>query len=198
VLQINVNGLTHRARSAPENWGELLDGLENGEGLARQIVTAVRFAGVAVPTFREPGALEQELGRIGVVDVETCTLDELLLTSARAAYASIAPLSSAVQRIAARLRCGSEMAAIRDLPALTRSLQTLTTVTCGLANARICTPPHRADLDALVQRLCLVVDAVVTRQAVEGWSMVADVLERELAPTLDAWALVARRVWNMA
>lgn len=195
--QISVNGVAHRARSRPENWGELLDGLENGDGSASQIVTAVRFAGVAVPTFREPGALKQDLRRLGAIEVETCTVDELLLTSARAAYGSIAPLKSAVQRVAAGLRSGSAIAAVRDLPALTRSVQTLTTVTLGLANVGTCPPQHRADLDALVVRFCRIVDAAVECQAAAGWLQVADVLERELAPTLEAWALVARRAWNV-
>ena len=61
MLQINVNGLAQSDPSGPKNWGQLLDLLEGGDGPSRQIVTAVRFAGVAVPTFREPGALGRSL-----------------------------------------------------------------------------------------------------------------------------------------
>ena len=197
MLQINVNGLARLDTSTPENWGELLDLLESGDGPQRQIVTAVRFGGVAVPTFREPGALIRELRSIGPIDVETATVDELLHESAHAAYDSIGPLRRASIRAASRLRAGDEMAATRDLPELTSSVQTLTTVTSVLARARQCTEPHRTDFESLVVRFCRIVDDITTFRAHGEWQHVADVLERELAPTFEAWGLVARRVWRM-
>jgi hypothetical protein len=198
VLHISVNGRVREAASAPENWGDLLNLLEIGEGGGRQVVTAVRFGGVAVPTFREPITLARNLDAVGRIDIETATVDELLHESARAAFDSIAPLRAATARIALRLREGHELAAVRDLPGLTTSVQTLTTLTAALARARACVEPHRRDFDALVVRLCRLVDAVIARQVSADWNAVADLLERELAPTLDAWLLVARRVWSLA
>jgi hypothetical protein len=197
VLQINVNGLAHSDPSGPKNWGQLLDLLERGDGPSRQIVTAVRFAGVAVPTFREPGSLGRPLDGIGPIDIETATVDELLHESAQAAFDSIGPLRRAAVRIAGRLRAGDEMAQLRELPQLTTSIQTLTTVTAVLSKARACGEPHRSDLEALVVRFCTLVDTVTNGRGRQEWSLVADLLERDLAPTLDAWALVARRVWKV-
>ncbi len=195
MVQTSVSGWPHGAGSAPKKWGELLSSLECGEGLTRRVVTAVRFAGVAQPTFREPAALDQTLSAIGVIDVETSTVDELLLTSARAARAAIAPFNRATERIATGLRSGSEMDA--TLPALVRLVQTLATVTARLARAGTCAEPHCADLDAVALRLRGVVDAIARHQAGARWALVAEVLEHELAPALDAWILVAGRVWNM-
>lgn len=199
MLQINVNGLTQAGPSGPENWGELLNLLENGDGPQRRIVTAVRFGGVAVPTFREPGALFRGLRDLGPIDIVTATVDDLLRESAQAAYDSLGPLGRAVRRIASRLRNGDERAASCDLPELTATVQTLTTVTTVLANARLCAAePHKTDVEALVLRLCRLVDAIIANQMALDWRAVADVLERELAPTLDAWASVTRRVWKIA
>lgn len=198
VLQISVNGLACPGPSGPENWGELLNLLEHGEGSDRRIVTAVRFGGVAVPTFREPGALKRELEELGPIDIVTATVDDLLRESAQAAYDSLGPLGRAAGRIASRLRAGDERAAICDLPALTGAVQTLTTVTAALARAPRCLEPHRADLDGLVLRLCRIVDAVISNRVALEWRSVADVLDRELTPTLDAWASVTRRVWKIA
>ena len=197
MLQINVNGASRPGRSRPENWGELLDLLEQGDGLSRQIVTAVRFGGVAVPTFREPSELARELLDHDRIEIETATLDELLHESAQAAYDSIAPLKRAVARIAGRLRAGNSRTAIRDLPALTGSVQTLTNVTAMLAAARQSVGSHRSDFDALVSRLCGVVDAIIERQARQEWPGVADILDVELTPTLAAWSSVVRRVWTV-
>jgi hypothetical protein len=195
VLQINVNGASREGRSRPENWGKLLDLLEQGDGLSRQIVTAVRFGGVAVPTFREATELARELHDIDRIDIETTTLNELLHESAQAAYDSITPLRKAVARIAAKLRAGQSRAAVRDLPALTGSIQTLTNVTAMLGAARESVGSHRSDFDGLVSRLCGVIDAIIERQARQEWPAVADILDVELAPTLAAWSSVVRRVW---
>ncbi len=198
MLQISVNGLTRKSLSGPENWGELLNLLENGELGARQVVTAVRFGGVAVPTFREPIALARKLRAVGEIHVETASVDELLHASARAAFDSIVPLKAATLRIATRLRAGQVAAAVRDLPGLTTSIQTLTTLTAALGRAKTCIEPHRADFDALVLRLCRLVEAVIAHQVNADWNAVATLLERELAPTFDAWVLIARRVWSIA
>lgn len=198
MLQINVNGMARLDQMNPENWGDLLHLLENGEGSERQVVTAVRFAGVAVPTFREPNALAKGLQELGPIDIVMATVDDLLRESAQAAYDSLEPLGRAVRRIAAKLRAGHERAATRDLPDLTAAVQTLTTVTAVLGNAPRCPEPHKSDLDALVVRLCRLVDGIIERQVQTDWRAVADLLDNDLVPTLDAWASVARRVWKMA
>ena len=197
MLHINVNGASRGGRSRPENWGELLNLIEQGDGLSRQVVTAVRFGGVAVPTFREPSELARELQDVDRIDVETASLSELMHESAQAAYDSIAPLRKAVSRIAGRLRAGNPRTAVRDLPALTGSVQTLTNVTAMLAAARESIGSHRADFDALVSRLCGVIDAIIAHQAKQEWPAVADILDVELAPTLAAWSSVVRRVWTV-
>ncbi len=195
MVQIHVNGLPRSDRSGPENWGDLLNSLENGEGAGRHVVTAVRFGGVAVPTFREPPTLARDLQELGPIEVETATVDELLHESAQAAYDSISPLRNASRRIAERLRDGHTRASLRDLPQLTTSVMTLTGVTSSLARAGDNAGAYRADLDALVVRLCAVVDAIIERQALADWRGVADVLDNELGPTLAAWSSVVRRVW---
>jgi hypothetical protein len=198
VLQISVDGSSQSSVSGPENWGDLLNWLEQGEGPRRRIVTAVRFGGVAVPTFREARALSRELREIGPIDVVTSSADDLLRESAQAAYDGVLPLGRAVRRMAVKLRAGHELAAIRDLPSLTSAVQTLTTLTSALSEASLCVEPHKTDFDALVIRFCRIVDTTIAAQVESNWRGVADVLERELAPTLDAWASVTRRIWKIA
>jgi hypothetical protein len=66
-----------------------------------------------------------------------------------------------------------------------------------LAAARESLGSHRADFDALVARLCGVIDAIIERQAKQEWPAVADILDVELTPTLAAWSSVVRRVWTV-
>ena len=79
-----VNGLPHELEAGLETWGQLLTTLEQGEGPARQVVAAVRFAGVDQPTFREPEALALTFRRSAPIEVELSTAGELV-ASARAA-----------------------------------------------------------------------------------------------------------------
>lgn len=188
MLEIGENGVTRRAALQAENWGELLDGLERGDGGGRRVVTAVRFSGVAVPTFREPAVLSTAIRGIGTIEVETTTVDALLHESARAACDSIAPLQNAVGRIAVLLRTGDVLAARRDLPELTASLQTLTSVTAMLVSAREDAGACRSAFDVLVQRVCTIVDAMIDRQVESDWYGVAKVLERDLSSALRHWA----------
>ena len=197
MLQISVNDLAQMEGSRPENWGELLDVLENGEGAERRVVTAVRFGGVAAPTFRAPGDLTRGLRELGPIEVQLSTVEELLHAAAQAAFDSIEPLKRATTRIAAGLRSTAERTVARDLTALTSSIETLTTLTAALANAATCVEPHRADMEALVLRLRRLADDLEARQLSADWRSAATLLDRELTPTLDAWVLVARRVWHV-
>lgn len=190
MLEIAVNGEARWSQSGSENWGELLELLQRGHGSSRPIVTAVRFDGVAVPTFREPAMLERGLGDVGLIEVETSTFDQLLHESAQAAYESVAPLQRAVARIAASFRGSGHDTARRDLPSLTAALQGLTVVTAMLTTARGDTGADRSDFDRLASRLCGVLDAIVECQARDNWRGIADILERALAPALSQWASV--------
>ena len=54
MITYAVNGLEYEALAGLKTWGQLLDALEQGVGTERVVVTAVRFAGVDQPSFREP------------------------------------------------------------------------------------------------------------------------------------------------
>jgi hypothetical protein len=80
----------------------LLDLFERGDGLSRQIVTAVRF-GVSSCRHFASVELARELQDVDRIDIETASLNELLqICTSR--NNSIAPRRKAVGRIAARLR----------------------------------------------------------------------------------------------
>src|SRR5262245_14005483 len=94
---------------------------------------------------------------LGPIDVKTASPGGWLRESGRAASASVGRRRRASIRIAGRLRCGDAMASRRELPQLTTSVQTLTTLTAVLSKAKECIEPHRSDLEALVARFCAIV-----------------------------------------
>lgn len=190
MLEIAVNGEARWRQTGRENWGQLLDLLETGQGSSRPIVTAVRFDGVAVPTFREPAVLDQTLSGVDLIEVQTSTFDQLMHDSAQAAYESVAPLQRAVARIATTFRGPDRNLAGRELPALTAALQGLTVVTAMLTTARGGDGERRVAFDTLASRLCGVLDGIVDCQTREDWNGIAEILERALATALSQWASV--------
>ena len=190
MLEIAVNGEARWSQSGRENWGQVLNLLETGQGTSRPIVTAVRFDGVVVPTFREPAMLGKTLGDVGLIEVETSTFNQLVHESALAAYESVTPLQRAVTRIAASFRGSKPDAARHELPTLTAALQGLTVVTAMLTSARGGVGPSRAEFDRLAARLCIVLDDIVECQTQEDWSGIADTLDGPLSSALKQWGLV--------
>ena len=188
MLEIAVNGEARWSQSGRENWGQVLDLLETGQGSSRPIVTAVRFDGVVVPTFREPAMLGKTLGDVGLIEVETSTFIQLVHESARAAYESVAPLQRAVTRIASSFRGSEPIAARRELPSLTAALQGLTVVTAMLTNARGAFGGCRDEFDHLAARLCSVLDDIVECQTQEDWLGIAETLDGPLTSALRQWA----------
>lgn len=190
---IMVNGRRRAGRARPENWGQLLTTLERGAGSERRIVTAVRFDGVDVPSFRDASSLSRPLEGLASIDVTTSTPRALLHESARSAYDAIAPLNRASIRIAAGLRQGDRQTAGRDLHGLMEALRTLATLTAMLVTQELLSA-SRADFDTLVARLCATLDRAIDLHSRSDWDAVADVLEKELAPSFDQWALVLSAV----
>jgi hypothetical protein len=78
-MQLTINGGAVSADSGLKKWGELFEALEQGEGMHRRVVTAVRFEGVEEPSFRDASVLARAIGEPTCVDVETSTVVDLML-----------------------------------------------------------------------------------------------------------------------
>jgi hypothetical protein len=193
VLHVDVEAVQRSTAPGPENWGQLLDRLEYGDGPDQQVVTAVRFNGVDEPTFREPSTRARNLRALGSIEVETTTVDALLHESARAAHDSIVPLHRAIVRIASSIRRRGAPPVPTDLRDLLLSFQTLADVTTGVARARENADLAR-ELDGLAERFYGIVRAVAARQGTGDCQAVADVLDGELAASLDEWSSMLRRM----
>jgi hypothetical protein len=192
---VDVHALATNPGFGPENWGQLLDRIEQGEGAERRVVTAVRFDGVAMPTFRDPSALTRSLRTLGPIEIETTTVDDLLRESARAANESFAPLRRAIARIGNSLR-GSADIAPRELRELIASVQMLTEVTIMLAASCSAAGKPRCDLDRVVPYLRRAVEGLLDAQAVNDPAAAAGVLERDLSAALDQWSSTLSEAWS--
>ena len=192
MLSFIVNGKRCRSRLRLETWGELLDRLEKGEGMTRQVVTAARLGGVALPTFRDQATLSRRLADAGLIDVDTSTVGQLLHESARTACESIEPLLDAVGRIATLFRRHELETADREWSAVIGTLRMLTSITAMLVTAGGTPGACRMHLDAFVVRVCEVLDSILEHQTQRRWHALARVLDVQLAPALRQWSSILR------
>jgi len=218
-----VNGSEYEAQSGLKTWGELLEALEQGDGPARAIVTAVRFGGVDQPSFREPSVLARDLRFAALVAVETCGAHEIITSAVQSALDGLQPISDAARSTADLFRQHDLPAAHASLAELVTTLQTLASLTAAVANAASgpaeaghyesapaeSAPAESAPAEPRSGRLqpafnelsstflnsvgCSL-ESLITAATGEDWISVADVLEYEIAEELPRWQDVLRTI----
>ena len=189
-----LNGLAHEVEAGLETWGQLLAGLEHGNGLARTVVAAVRFAGVDQPTFREPEVLALDVHAAAPIDVELSTTEDLVASARETAVGGLDALAESARQAADAFRLHDLPRAHRSLAGFVATFQLLTALTAAVGRSK--TPSGALGLDVpgaeLLERLNVSLGALIDFDVNGDWISVADVLEYEIADLLPQWAAVMR------
>jgi hypothetical protein len=187
-----VNGSERRTESGLETWGQLLAALEQGDGPKRPVVTAVRFAGVDQPTFRDPALLALNLSAAAPVDVDAAASGELVASAKQTALDSLGTLTTAARSTAKAFRLHDLPRAHRGLADFVIAFRLLTALTAVIGSAA--GEAEGGDLEAqgaeLLERLRAGLESLLAFNGNEDWISVADVLEYEIAETLPQWSRV--------
>ena len=188
-----VNGQEYEAPAGLKTWGQLLESLEQGSGTERAVVTAVRFAGVDQPSFRDPVLLGQDLTAGDPIEVDTCRTGALLNEAVAAALHGLTPLADAARQTADAFRSHDLDDAHTRLAEVVVTLQALTGLTAAVHSSGLTPTSLRPDDSTrLLQQLGQVLEVLVTAATNEDWTSVADVLEYDLADLLPSWQAVLR------
>jgi hypothetical protein len=181
--------LEYKAHTGLKTWGQLLDALEQGDGPARIVVTAVRFEGVDEPSFRDASVLARDLGTAQGVDVDTCAAGELFASAIETAREGLGTLAVAARQTADAFRSHDLARAHRGLADFVLTLQTLAKLTAAVS--RVGPACDAVDPEAqgteFLERLRVGLESLVTSNMSEDWISVADVLEYEMAELLPGW-----------
>jgi hypothetical protein len=191
MMRLVLNDAEQSLESVPAHWGELLKGLEqtaNGRG---EVVTAVRFDGVDEPTFREPAQTGRALDDVEVIELQTATPSDLLDEALAQGASAAGTLSTAAGQIGSAFRLADlgeahlRMAELVDgIRSVIWILGTAATVSgISLDEMKCNGQPVSGQLTELTARLVSMVEA----QQSHDWLTVADILEYDLQPSLQAW-----------
>jgi len=189
-----VNGLTLHAATDLETWGQLLASLERGDGPARTVVAAVRFAGVDQPTFREPETLALDLHLAAPIDVELYTTGDLVASAKTMAIGALETLAESARQTAEAFRLHNLPSAHRGLADFVSTFQLLTTLTVavGCADPSCKSSALETTRSDFLERMNTSLGSLIDFDVNEDWISVADVLEYEIADLMPQWAAVIR------
>lgn len=174
-----------------QTWADLLSRLDAEMDARGRLLTEVEFDGVGEPTFRDPLVLERSLGSVTRIDATTATPGDLLRDCLLEAAGIVAGLTTEAVAVAERfrdtqpgdghVRLAHIAQELGQLLVLVQTLQgPLGLVTAGAQEAP---GAEREELD----RLETLVGDLVAAQEAGDHQAVADALEYDLVPFLQAW-----------
>lgn len=185
-MKVVVDGVETIPGIPVQNWGELLDLLDQ-ECASRGVVVAdVAFDGVAAPMFREPSLIASALGATRI-DVETATQNDLLLEAIDEAVGAARPMAPVAIELSSAFRRYDIERGNRELAELAPNLGALMTLAANIAKlARVdgsvdLNSPAALSIGALAGHI----DTLIQARAAGDWVVVADVLEVDVVAAID-------------
>jgi len=186
-----VNSEEQMPAEWPESWGPLLSRLEQEAVSRGEVVTEVRFDGVDEPTFWQPAQVDRPLLDVALVEVMTAPqgglLDDALVQGAVAAGI----LAAAAIETGEAFRGTNPATANQQLADLcdgVRSLIALSSAAATAVGVRLdeqdwngrSGSKQMADLGRQLE-------SIIEAQQSQDWLTVADILEYDFHPALNAW-----------
>ncbi|MGE0463958.1 MAG: hypothetical protein AB7Q16_21535 [Vicinamibacterales bacterium] len=189
-----VNGQPFSLESGRKTWGDALDAVETLAVAEGRVVTAVRFAGVDQPSFREAVIQPLAVSGLGRVEIETVPRQRLLRTTLGIAGHSLPEIAGGARQAATAFRRGDETGGHRQLGTLVATVRTLldlTLVSAAAAGATLAELPCGEDsAEGVLSAAGVVLDTLAQHQRAGDWIALADALEYDLAPAILEWGLV--------
>jgi hypothetical protein len=185
-----VNSEEQPPANGPESWGHLLVRLEQEADSRGDVVTEVRFDGVAEPTFWQPAQAARALAGVALIEVMTApqsgVLDEALVQGAMAA----GTLAAAAIQTGAEFR-SDPAAANQRLVELCQGVRSLISLSSAAATAVGVSleQHHWSGRPGSIQMADLgrQLESIIEAQQSQDWLTVADILEYDFHPALNAW-----------
>jgi hypothetical protein len=189
-----VNGRRRDLSAGLKTWKQLLVSLEEGAGRHRIVVTAVRFAGVNQPAFRDDAVQATRLAGLEPIDIKTTTVGELVASAADTVIDGLERLRRAARGTADAFRHHDLSRAHCALARLVGTFQLLTRLT-GLVDEIDCDAAQRSTKrEAFLRRLHERLEQLIFLDMREDWISVAEVLEFDIAELLPEWVALLRDV----
>jgi hypothetical protein len=190
MTRLLVNDAPLAADPAAKTWGELLAALDRHSHADGRVVTCVRLDGVDEPSFRDPSLGPRPLDALAVVEVRTELPVALLSETVREALEGLGSLSAFALDAGRRFRGDDLQAAHQGLLELVQGLQVLTSLLATIG-AVLQTDIRTLVADGqpvapLLERIGVHLEALIAAQQAQDWLTLADIVEYDIQPALEA------------
>ena len=190
-MKLLLNAKPYDRSTLLNTWGHWLEALDADSPHTGRIVTAVRFDGVDIPSFRAADVISRSLSDFDAVEVDTATPRTLVFHTLTESALMAASLADSAVVVANLYRQTNMEQADAMMPELVQGIRTLVTLTDACASALGVSPetmtcndvPFERWTNDFIGQLATLLDA----QAGHDWPTVADSLEYEVEPTLRGW-----------
>ena len=191
MTRVIVDGVERPHDADHETWDELLSALESDLATAGRAVTATRFDGVDVPTYRGKSQRAHRLQLFSSIEVDTVPTTALLRQGLSEAAGALETLCAAASRIGVDFRGHDVKGANRELVSLAQSLGTLVTL-IGVVGQALdvdfeAVTVSGGSAKALFEETGSQIGSLVKAQQSQDWVAVADTLEHDVSPALGRW-----------
>jgi hypothetical protein len=191
MTRLVLNDAEQSVENVPLYWGELLKGLDEHANERGEVVTAVRFDGVDEPTFRQPALVGRPLGEVRTIELETATPADLLDDALVQGAAAAGTLAAAAGDIGSAFRGTDLGEANQRIVELAEGIRSLIWILGTAATARAVSLDdmecNGRALSTQLAQLTVQLASIVEAQRSEDWLTVADILEYDFQPALQAW-----------
>lgn len=186
--RILLDGVAIDLSPAPATWADALRTFDDHLAPQGRIVTDVRFDGLDDAAFREPETLDRPLADVSIVEVLSGTPTSLMDRCLGEAIAAVPPLCTAAVQVGDRYRARDVMRGNEGLLELADGLTSLIGIVgaAGLAFHVDLRDVRCGDKVAatVVSELGTCLETLITAQESGDWGTVADLLQRDVEPSL--------------
>ena len=185
-MKVVVDGVETVPGHPVQNWGELLDLLDQ-ECASRGVVVAdVAFDGIAAPSFREPRLVASAIAATRI-EVGTASQTDLLLEAIDEAVGAARPMKPVAIELSVAFRSYDIDRGNRDLAEFAPNLGALMTLATNIAKLAGVETTVDLNSPAAVSMGALAghIDTLIQARAAGDWIVVADVLEVEVVAAID-------------
>jgi hypothetical protein len=188
MSQLTLNGNHTPIDHGFQTWQQLLADLESNRLTDNEVIASVHFDGDEIMNFRQDEALKLPLDSIQEVRVEAIGRNEMLSDAVQEAEAYLASLNASMLEVAEKFRNGKPDQANPRLQQVFEGIKMFVALLRGVelsldgpASAQGST------VEKTLEQMGKTLHDEIKAQTQQDWTLVADILEYELASDLHAF-----------
>jgi hypothetical protein len=188
-MQVTINESPVKVPQQVQTWGDLLDWLETDYLNVGHCITRVAVDGQEEVDYRNPNACEQNLEKLGPIQVQSSAFDLVLQESLVDLERELDVAIESATRVISLLEERDEAQAYHALAQLLDAVRIFFTITCedlGWVDPKDIEIPRPA-IPSMLERA---LSQVIAAQESRSWLLLCDIIQYEIVPILESWKTI--------